>query len=68
MTDKEKVNEFKNKSRKELEKILKDPNSSESDIIIASVEIGHRDIKRGKVYSLEEVIKEFEENRVARIC
>ena len=64
----DKINEFKNKSREELEKILKDPNASESDIIIASVEIGHRDIKEGKTYTMEEVLKEFEENRNVRIC
>ena len=64
----EKINEFKNKSREELEAILNDPNASESDIIIASVEIGHRDIKEGKVYTIEEVIKEFDENKIAKIC
>ena len=62
------INEFKNKSRKELEAILNSPDASESDIIIASVEMGHRDIKEGKVYTLEEVIKEFEEDRVSRVC
>ena len=64
----EKINEFKNQSREELEAILNDPNASESDIIIASVEIGHRDIKEGKVYTIEEVIKEFNENKIAKIC
>lgn len=64
----EKINEFKNKSREELETILNDTNASESDIIIASVEIGHRDIKEGKVYTIEEVIKEFNENKIAKIC
>ena len=62
------INEFKNKTREELEKILKDPNASESDIIIASVEIGHRDIKEGRFYTTEEVLKNIEKNNMARIC
>ena len=63
-----KINEFRNKSREELEEILNNPNSSESDIIIASVEIGHRDIKEGRVYTTEEVIRNLDEKNMARIC
>ena len=62
------INEFKNKTREELEAILNDPNSSESDIIIASVEIGHRDIKEGRFYTTEEVIRNLDEKNMARIC
>lgn len=62
------INEFKNKSREELEDILNNPNASESDIIIASVEIGHRDIKEGRFYTTEEVIRNLDEKNMARIC
>lgn len=62
------INEFKNKTREELEAILNDSNASESDIIIASVEIGHRDIKEGRFYTTEEVIRNLDEKNMARIC
>jgi len=62
-----KINEFKNKNREELENILNDTKSSESDIIIASIEIGHRDIKEGRFYTTEEVLKNLEANNMARI-
>lgn len=64
----ERINEFKNKSREELEAILNNPNASESDILIASVEIGHRDIKEGRTYTIEEVLEKIEKNNIARIC
>ena len=64
----ERINEFKNKSRKELEEIINNPESSESDIIIASVEIGHRDIKEGRTYTTEEVLRNINEQNMAKIC
>ena len=48
---------IKNLSNKELSKIIRDSNSSEEDIIMASIEKGERDYKDGKVYTTEEVRK-----------
>ena len=48
---------IKKLSNKELSKIIRDNNSSEEDIIIASIEKGERDYKDGNVYTTEEVRK-----------
>lgn len=48
---------IKNLSNEELSKIIRDSNSSEKDIIMASIEKGERDYKDGKVYTTEEVKK-----------
>lgn len=48
---------IKNLSNKELSKIIRDNDSSEEDIIMASIEKGERDYKEGKVYTTEEVRK-----------
>ncbi len=48
---------IKNLSNKELSKIIRDSNSSEEDIIMASIEKGERDYKDGKIYTTEEVRK-----------
>lgn len=58
---------IKNLSNKELSKIIRDNNSSEEDIIMASIEKGERDYKEGKFYSTEEVRKIlFGKNTLAR--
>lgn len=64
MTDK--INQFKNMSKEQLISIINNPNSSESDIIIASIEKGHKDIEEGNYYTTEEIIKYF--NNMARKC
>ena len=48
---------IKNLSNEELSKIIRDSNSSEEDIIMASIEKGERDYKDGKIYTTEEVRK-----------
>lgn len=63
----EKINEFKRMTTEQLETIMYNPESSEDDIIIASIEKGHRDIKAGKYYTMEEVIERFEKNNMVRI-
>ncbi len=64
---KDKINKFKSMSNKELMNIIYNPEASEEDIIIASVEKGHRDIKEGKYYTMEEVIERFQKNNMVRI-
>ena len=61
-----KINQFRNMSKEQLISIINNPKSSESDIIIASIEKGHRDIEEGNYYTTEEIIKYF--NNMAREC
>jgi len=63
----EKINKFKSMTSEQLENIMYNPESSEDDIIIASIEKGHRDIKEGKYYTKEEIIERFEKNNMVRI-
>lgn len=63
----EKINKFKSMTSEQLESIIYNPESSEDDIIIASIEKGHRDIKEGKYYTTEEIIERFEKNNMVRI-
>ena len=62
----DKIKEFRNMSKEELKAIINNPKSSESDIIIASIEKGHKDIQEGNYYTTEEIIKYF--NNMARRC
>jgi len=62
----EKINKFKNMTSEQLESIIYNPESSEDDIIIASIEKGHRDIKEGKYYTSEEIRQYF--NNLATSC
>lgn len=48
---------IKKLSNEELSKTIRDSNSSEEDIIMASIEKGERDYKDGKIYTTEEVRK-----------
>lgn len=58
---------IKKLSNKELSKIIRDNNASEEDIIMASIEKGERDYKKGKIYTTEEVRKIlFGKDTVAR--
>lgn len=62
----EKINKFRNMSTEQLRKIIYNPESSEEDIIIASIEKGHKDIQEGNYYTTEEIIEYF--NNLARNC
>jgi len=57
MTNEEKIEKFKKMTKEELRKIARDPYANESDMIIASIELGHRDIAEGNVYTTEEVLE-----------
>lgn len=62
----EKINKFKSMNSEQLRDIIYNPESSEEDIIIASIEKGHRDIKQGKYYTTEEIRQYF--NNLATSC
>lgn len=62
----EKIKKFKNMTNEQLENIIYNPESSEEDVIIASIENGHKDIKEGKYYTTEEIIEYF--NNLATSC
>ena len=65
----ERIEEFKKLSRKKLEKIARDPFSSELDFIAASVELGHRNIADGKVYTSKQVLENvLGRNNMATRC
>ena len=59
MTNEEKVKLFRQKTIEELDEILNDPNSTESDIIIASFEKADKEDKLGiaRYYTTEEVLE-----------
>lgn len=58
---------IKKLSNEELSKIIRNNDSSEEDIIMASIEKGERDYKEGKFYTTEEVRKIlFGKNTLAR--
>lgn len=61
-----KIKKFKNMTNEQLENIIYNPESSEEDVIIASIEKGHKDIKEGKYYTTEEIIEYF--NNLATSC
>ena len=61
-----KSKKFKNMTNEQLENIIYNPESSEEDVIIASIEKGHKDIKEGKYYTTEEIIEYF--NNLATSC
>ena len=62
----EKINKFKSMTSEQLESIMYNPESSEDDIIIASIEKGHRDIKEGKYYTTQQIREYF--NNLATSC
>ena len=62
----DKINKFKSMTSEQLEKIIYNPESSEDDIIIASIEKGHRDIKEGKYYTTQQIREYF--NNLATSC
>ena len=62
----EKIKKFKSMTNEQLENIIYNPESSEEDIIIASIEKEHKDIKEGKYYTTEEIVEYF--NNLATSC
>jgi len=55
MSNEEKILYYRNKTVEELEEIIKDESLDESDIVIASVELGNKNFELGNVYTFEEV-------------
>ncbi len=65
MTNQEKIQEFRKMSKEELRKIARDNTRSEEDIIIASIELGEKEIKDGNYFTTEEVLANiFGRNRM----
>lgn len=58
MTNEEKIQYYRQKTIEELEKIANDPNSPESDAIIATIEKHHKEEELGIAvyYTTEEVL------------
>ena len=68
MTNEEKIKLYREKTIEELEEILNDPNSTESDIVIASIEQQHKEEELGIAvyYTIEEVRENvFGKNNIA---
>ena len=59
VSNEEKIKLYRQKSIEELEEILNDPNSTESDIIIASIEQQHKEEELGiaEYFTTEEVME-----------
>ena len=71
MTNEEKVKLFRQKTIEELDEILNDPNSTESDIIIASFEKADKEEELGIAvhYTTEEVLEHiFGKSRMVGNC
>ena len=59
MTNEEKIQCYRQKTIEELKEILNDPNSTESDIVIASMELADKEDELGIAvyYTTEEVME-----------
>lgn len=57
MTNEEKIAYYKTLSMEELERIADDPNSSISDMRIASIELGRKQFELGMYYSTDELME-----------
>lgn len=71
MANEEKILSFRSKSIEELEEILNDPNSTEEDIIIATIEKQDKEEELGiaEHYTTEEVLEHiFGKSRMAESC
>jgi len=68
MTNEERIQYFRNMTREELEKVLDEEEKyTERDIVIASIELGKRDIAEGNYYTTEEVLESiFGKNSMAK--
>lgn len=68
MTNKEKIEIYREKTIEELEEILNNPNSTESDIVIATIEKNHKEDALGiaEYFTTEEVLGDiFEKVKLA---
>ena len=71
MSNEEKILYYRNKTVKELRKIIRDETIDESDIIIASIELQHKEEENGiaEYYTTEEVLKEiFGKSNMVKKC
>lgn len=71
MTNEEKIQCYRKKTIEELEEILKNPNSTESDIVIASFEKADKEEELGIAvhYTTEEVLERiFNKARMVGNC
>lgn len=71
MTNEEKIKLFRQKTIEELDEILNDPNSTESDIIIATIEKQDKEEELGIAvhYTTKEVLEHiFGKGRMAQSC
>jgi len=57
MTSEKKIQEYRKLSKEELRKIARDNTRSEEDIIIASIELGEKEIADGNYFTTEEVLE-----------
>ncbi len=65
LTNQEKIQKFRKMSKEELRKIARDNTKCEEDIIIASIELGEKEIKDGNYFTTEEVLTNiFGKNRM----
>lgn len=55
MSNEEKILYYRQKTVEELEEIIRDESLDESDIVIASVELGNKNFELGNVHTFEEV-------------
>lgn len=55
MSNAEKIKYYRQKTVEELRKIIRDETIDESDIIIASIELGNKNYELGNVHTFEEV-------------
>lgn len=71
MSNEEKILYYRSKTIKELQKIINNPNLTESDIIIASIELQHKEEEIGiaEYYTTEEVLEEiFGKSNMVKKC
>ena len=71
MINEEKIKSYREKTIEELEEILNNPNSTESDIIIASIEKQDKEIALGTMeyYTTEEVLENiFGKAKMVETC
>lgn len=71
MANEQKILAFRSKSIEELEEILHDPNSTEEDIVIATIEMQDKEEELGIAvhYTTEEVLEHiFGKSRMVETC
>ena len=71
MTNEEKIQYYRNKTLEELQEIVNDPNLPESDAIISTIELQHKEEELGIAvhYTTEEVLEHiFGKSRMTQSC